>query len=130
MKINYFILKTTIFFVIACVSCRNDKNCLLYEQAFVSKVEGSSNGQINQEISLQVYFGCNNGCAQFGNFEENISGNTRTIIVNARYEGCFCIQIAPTLIETYKFKTSQAGTYYLKFLQRNNTYLTDTLTIQ
>ncbi len=94
-----------------------------YERAFVSKVEGSTTGQVNQEIALQVYFGCHNGCGQFGNFEENISANTRTIIVNAKYEGCVCTQEVPVRIGSYKFKTSQAGIYYLKFLKESNTYL-------
>lgn len=112
------------------MGCAKDKVCLSYEQAFVGHVDGNSIGQINQEINFQVSFGCHNGCGQFGHFEEIVSGNTRTIIVNAKYEGCACTQDAPSRTATYKFKTSQAGTYLLKFQQANNTFLTDTLTVQ
>lgn len=108
---------------------KKDNKCLSYKQAFVSKVEGSKTGKVNQVMTFQVYFGCNSGCGQFGSFDENISGNTRTIIVEAKYEGCFCTMDAPTRVTTYSFTPSQPGTYYLKFLKFNNAYLIDTLIV-
>jgi hypothetical protein len=121
------------FSMIVLTSCNkdsNNKDCLSYEPAFVGIVEGPSTGQVNEEINFQVIFGVHNGCGQFGSFEESSEGNSRTISVTAKYEGCGCTNDAPGRIGTYKFKTSQAGTYYLKFLQVNNVYLIDTLTIQ
>lgn len=85
---------------------------------------------VNQEIILTVSFGCYNGCGQFGSFDEVISGNATTITVNAKYEGCICTQDAPIRQTTYKFKKSQAGTFDLKFLQAENTYLIHTITVQ
>src|SRR5688572_10923780 len=114
-------------FTISFGSCSKnniDKDCLEYTRAFVSKVEGPSTGQINQEVNFQVYFGVHNGCGQFGNFEESIEANSRLIKVIAKYEGCICTQDAPGRIGDYKFRTSQTGTYFLKFLQVNNNYLT------
>lgn len=71
-----------------------------------------------------------NGCGQFGSFTENKQGKTITLGVIAKYEGCICTEIAPILNEIYTFKTIEQGTYYLKFLQKDNNYLVDTLVIQ
>lgn len=117
---------TTLF-----TSCGKSNNkCLSYEQAFVSKVDGSKTGKVNQIMTFQVYFGCHSGCGQFSSFNENVVGNTRTIIVTAKYEGCFCTTDAPTRMATFSFTPSQPGIYYLKFLKFSNTYFVDTLTIQ
>ena len=69
-------------------------------------------------------------CVQFDNFEENISGNTTIINVIAKYEGCICNEIAPTLKTSYKFKKLQTETYELKFLKDDNSYLTHTILVQ
>ena len=96
----------------------------------MTKIEGANSALVNQEIILTVSFGCYSGCGQFGNFNEVISGNTTTISVNAKYEGCICTQDAPIRQTTYKFKKSQTGTFDLKFLQTENTYLTHTIIVQ
>ena len=130
IKMKHLIFFALLFIEISYISCSKEHNCLSYEKAYVTKVDGNSNGHINEELILQVYFGCHNSCGQFGNFEESTSGNTRLIVVNAKYEGCACTDIAPEKSTTYKFKTSQAGTYYLKFYRTDSTYLIDTLSIQ
>lgn len=113
-------------------SCNKNHNgsCLSFTKAPVTKIEGANSASVNQELVLTVSFQCFNGCGQFGNFDEVISGNTTTITVNAKYEGCICTQDAPIRQITYKFKKSQQGTFDLKFLQTENTYLTHTITVQ
>ncbi|MCD6010796.1 MAG: hypothetical protein K0Q79_658 [Flavipsychrobacter sp.] len=125
LRIAGMLLITALF-----TNCGKDNNkCLSHEQAYVSKVEGNKTGKVNQVMTFQVYFGCNSGCGQFGSFDENLSGNTRTVIVKAKYEGCICTADAPTRVATYSFTPSQPGTYYLKFLKTPNAYSTDTVTI-
>ena len=118
--------------IIIQMSCqkKSTENCSSTEQAFIGKVDGIKSGNVNQEIPFTVYFGLNNGCGKYGTVIENISGNTRTISVNATYIGCACTLMAGVISTNYIFKTTQAGTYYLKFLQGNNTFITDTLIIQ
>ena len=108
----------------------NEDECIEYKQAPVTLTNTPSTGQINSDILINVSFGCINGCGQFGSFEETCQGNTLTIKVIAKYEGCICTQEAPIRQTTYTFSTAEQGTYYLKFLQNNNNYLTDTLIIQ
>ncbi|MBI3719288.1 MAG: hypothetical protein HY252_11950 [Sphingobacteriales bacterium] len=128
-----FIITTWSFLIIVYLSgCEKKDNtrCLSYKKAGVTKIEGPTTGFVNQDIDLIISFGCISGCGQFGNFEQISNGDTTTINVIAKYEGCICTQEAPTRQTTYKFKATQPGTYYLKFLQVERTYLTDTIRIQ
>ncbi|MBS1752883.1 MAG: hypothetical protein R2765_12490 [Ferruginibacter sp.] len=134
MTDNKFIISTFFAFIIVCfLSCDktpDDNKCLSYTQAPVTKVEGPNTGNVNQDINLIVSFGCFNGCGQFGKFEQTSDGDTTTINVIAKYEGCICTQDAPIRQTTYKFKATQPGIYFLKFLQTEKAYLTDTIQIQ
>jgi hypothetical protein len=120
--------------IIVSVGCNkkneNNSKCLSFTKAPVTKIEGANSALVNQEVILTVSFGCYNGCGQFGNFNEVISGNSTVITVNAKYEGCICTQDLPIRQTIYKFKKSQTGTFDLKFLQTENIYLTHTITVQ
>lgn len=131
MTRNLIILTSLFSFCIFLLACKKTKEapCLSYIQAPVTNVTGPVTGAVNQPITLSVYFGCFNGCGQFNNFEKTSSGNTTTINVIAKYEGCICTQVAPILQTSYNFQASQAGTYELKFLE-NDTYLTHTIVVQ
>ena len=121
------------FFFIPLFSCDKQKDvqdCLSFTKAPITKIEGGNDALVNQEVGLTVSFGCFNGCGQFGNFEQTSNGDTTTINVIAKYEGCLCTQDVPLRQATYKFKVTQTGTYYLKFLQTGKTYLTDTIRVQ
>ncbi|MBS3921993.1 MAG: hypothetical protein KGZ37_02445 [Nitrosarchaeum sp.] len=125
-----FLYFSIIITLLGCNKKNEDKACLSFTKAPVTKVEGANTALVNQEIILTVSFGCYNGCGQFGNFDEASTGNTTTITVNAKYEGCICTQDAPIRQTMYKFKKSQTGTFNLKFLQTENTYLTHTIIVQ
>jgi hypothetical protein len=123
------------FLIVTLLGCTkkhedDSKTCLSFNKAFVTKIEGANSTLVNQDVFLTVSFGCYNGCGQFGNFNEVINGNATAITVNAKYEGCICTQDAPIRQTTYKFKKSQAGSYDLKFLQAENTYLIHTIIVQ
>ena len=132
-KRNFIIFTCLVFSILVLSSCnktQDDNKCLSYIKAPVIKVEGPNTGLVNQDINLTVSFGCFNGCGQFENFEQTSNGDTTTINVIAKYEGCLCTQDVPIRQATYKFKVTQTGTYYLKFLQTGKTYLTDTIRVQ
>jgi len=120
----------SIILLTSCIKKKEEDKCLSYAKAPVTKIEGATTASVNQELNLTISFICFNGCGQFGNVEETISGNTTTIVVNAKYAGCICTQDVPTRTTLYKFKKSQAGTYELKFLQTENNYLTHTIIVQ
>lgn len=116
--------------ILGCNKKQEDRLCLSFNKAPVTKIVGANTASVGQEIILTVSFICNNGCGQFSNFEESTSGNTTNITVNAKYEGCVCTQDLPVRETGYKFKRSQAGTYDLKFLQNENNYLNHTIIVQ
>jgi hypothetical protein len=129
-----FTLSSILVFTIQLSSCSKSKEddalCTSFSIGTVTKVEGPKTATVNQTIALNVYFTCFNGCGNFGNYEQTVSGNTSTIKVMAKYQGCICTQDIPARQSLYNFSAAQAGTYYLKFLQANDLYLIDTITVQ
>ncbi len=120
------------FLFISLLGCNKipDGKCVSFAKAPVTGIDGANTALVNQEIILTVSFSCNNGCGQFENFDEVISGNTTTITVNAKYVGCICTQDLPIRQAIYKFKRSQPGTFDLNFFQSDNTFLTHTIIVQ
>ena len=102
---------------------------MIYTKAAVIEVNGPNTAMVNQELDIIASFGVSNGCGRFDKFEETISGNTIALVLNAKYEGCLCTQIAPVLSAIYKFKKSQKGTYILKFWQ-GDSYVDHTIVIE
>ena len=115
---------------LSCSRKHHSNNCISYNQAPVSNIEGPKSGSVNQVIDITVSFDCINGCGQFGRFEQTSKDNTTLIKVIAKYEGCVCTDNMPTLQSIYKFKAKKSGTYLLKFLQADNVYLTDTIVVK
>jgi hypothetical protein len=113
-----------------CTKKNRDSGCLSYQLAPVTKITGPDSGYVNQDISLIVSFGIFNGCGKFGNVEQTQNADTTFIKLNAKYEGCICTQLAGTMDTTFSFRANHAGIYFLKFLQPDQSYLTDTLFIQ
>lgn len=121
------------FLLIFLVSCKKDNepdNCISFTTAPVVSVTGPNTATVNEEIDIIVNYGIINGCGGFSNIDEVITGNTTTIKVNAKYEGCVCTQVASTFSTIYKFKKLVAGSYDLKFLLADNTYLTHTIVVE
>lgn len=120
-------------FVVGLLSCgkSNDNACSIsYSNAPVTNIQGPNSGLVNQDLDLSVLFTCFNSCGRFGRIEENSNADTTTIKVIARYEGCSCLDVLSGGQAIYKFRATRAGTYYLKFWQGENSYLTDTITIR
>ena len=125
-----FLFFSLIVTLLGCNKKNENSACLSITKAPVTKIEGANTALVNQEILLTVSFGCFNGCGQFLDFNEVITGNATTITVKAKYEGCICTQDLPIRQTTYKFKKSQTGTFELKFQQSENTYLSHTIIVQ
>ena len=133
MKSNkwVFISLATLFSIIAsCNKAKIVKSCIQYKNAAVTKIEGPTSGNVNQVLNLTVFFGCFNGCGQFGSFEQTTTGNLTTINVIAKYEGCICTQDAPIRQTVYNFKATEPGVYNINFEQTQGSYLTHTIIIQ
>lgn len=99
-----------------------------FDKSVITNVEGPS-GTVGQEIILQVTLQGNNGCAVSGQLQESVEGNTRTIKGKVIYQGEVCHQALVSIVKNYTFKASTAGTYELKFLKIDNTFITHTITV-
>lgn len=107
-----------------------DQVCISYEHANVISANVPTSGNLNQTIPINITFGIYNGCGGFGNITETNSGNTKTITVNAKYEGCYCTQVIGEVQTTYNFIPTTTGNHIIKFLQPNGNFLTYNINIQ
>lgn len=122
------ILSILLFWIMSC-SKEQDSNCIENKIAYVTLINSPSTGSVNQNITIEVSFGVNNGCGNFGKFIETQNGNTKTIEVEAKYEGCVCTQDAPTRKTNYVFKAQNSGNYILKFKSSATEFITANLMI-
>lgn len=115
------------------VACSNDDNgsgnCISYSQAYVDSVEEIENADAAGFL-FKVRFTVMNGCGDFGSFEETVSGNTRTIAINAKYEGCVCTEATEIKETVYSFIPTAPGTYTLRFLNTEDTFITKMVTVE
>ena len=123
--LSCYIVSTLIF-----SACKKQRLvCIGYTTAYVTEVTGPNTMLVDQEADFVVKSYLTDGCGKFENLEATSNEYTLTIRLNAKYEGCVC---TANLIEgetTYKFKPTKGGVYYLKYVQPNNTYFIDTVTV-
>ena len=126
------IVLITIMFVVAlsCEKNEENENCLEYKNSFVLNIDAPSNGTVNEDIIIEVFFSVINGCGNFNKFIEVENGNTTTIEVQAKYEGCFCTHAVETRSINYIFSTQTAGDYEFKFKSGENEFITAIITVE
>jgi spore germination protein YaaH len=128
-------LKFFLWCVILLISlngCKKDnsgKECIGYSNAQITEIKGSNVTSAGQEIDLTISYFFFNGCGKFESLESITNGNTTTIRVIAKYEGCVCPEVLVKGEKVYSFKASQPGIYLLKFLQPNKSILEYTITV-
>ena len=112
--------------------CKKDnsgKECIGYSNAQITEVKGSNSTSAGQEIDLSISYFFLNGCGNFESLESITNGNTTTIRVIAKYEGCVCPEVLVWGEKVYTFKASEPGIYLLNFLQPNKSILEYTITV-
>ncbi|AVR46764.1 hypothetical protein C7S20_16680 [Christiangramia fulva] len=130
-KRNILILFLSIFFFIACSEDDNEEECINYDDvAKVTNVEAPATATVNEVVSVNVTFQVKNACGEFAQFDESIDGTTRTIAVEAVYEGCACAQVITTKTATYEFTPEVTGEYVLKFQTAPNEFIEKTITVE
>ncbi len=107
-----------------------DQVCVSYEQAPVISANVPATGKLNEIIPIEINFTTRNSCGSFDSVSETTSGNTKTITIKAKYEGCFCFQSISNFKTIYNFKATTTGTYTLRFLQATGGFLNYTINIQ
>ena len=115
---------------ISCVESETEDMCTYTEVGGIISVTGSSIGEVNETINLEVKFGVGNGCGQFNKFiEPDFVGNEKIIKVETIYIGCICTHDAPIRTVNYEFETSTNGVYNLKFKKSLGGYIIHEITI-
>jgi hypothetical protein len=111
-------------------SCEKEevKNSDIVKSAII-KAEGPTSGTVGQEIALQITLQGNNGCAVSGELQESADGNTRTIKGTVTYKGEICHQALVSVTKIYTFKANTAGTYNLKFVKADDTFISHTIIV-
>lgn len=114
------------------VSCNKDDigtDCFAYSNAHITEVKGLNSTSVNQEIELTIAYYFYNGCGKFERLDSFSNGNTTTVSIVGKYEGCVCPDILVGGQKVYTFKASQPGMYTLNFLQPNKSILVYTITV-
>jgi hypothetical protein len=128
-------MKTTTSVIIALAfvgaSCVKDNanDCIEYRQSTISNVIVPDTISVNQESKIKVTVLCGSGCATFNKFEETNSGFTKSVKAIVKYEGCECTQIASFVDTGFVFKPTAPGTYLFRFIQEDNSVITDSAVV-
>ncbi len=104
------------------------RTCISTIYAPAIEVTGPTTATVNQEVDFVVKFKIENSCGSFLGFAES-NGWPRQVAATVRYNGCDCNEVATTVTRNYKFKSTVAGEYVLKFLTANSQYITKTITV-
>jgi len=132
MKIKYVSFLVSLFLATLILnSCGKSyiESCKSTIHTTLSTVSGGDSIRMNSLKSLDVYFDTYNGCGQFSHFEETSNGNTKTIKVFAKYDGCICTQVVKTVREAYNYTVPQTGIYIFDFVQPDNSHIIHTVTV-
>src|SRR5690554_2610198 len=115
--------------LVGCNKENSDDNCIEHEIAHLTSVNAPSTGVVNEAVEIEVNFNIKNSCGSFIGFEESNNGNSRTIKVNNKYEGCICMEVLEMKTVIYTFKAVGAGEYELKFMSGEDDYIAVVITI-
>ncbi len=96
----------------------------------ILKVEGPTTGSINQTISLDVTYPTSSGCDMVTEFLSDRHRNSFLIKAFGYTTDGFCTQAAVPMVIEYEFSSSEAGTFELKFIKKDNTTINHSITIE
>jgi hypothetical protein len=131
MKTKLFFLLVIAATLISCsVKDTELNNCISFKKEFVTKVTAPLTAKPDESVAIEVQFVVNNGCGSFRRFIETGDLYSKTIEVEARYEGCYCIQIMMEITETYYFIAGSSGNYELKFRSGDNEFIIVNITVE
>lgn len=128
-KKSIFILILSMLIFTGC-SEDNEPECVNYEEmAQVTSVEAPETATVNEPVDVTVNFDVQNSCGEFASFDESITGTTRTIAVEAIYDGCSCAQVITSRTITYTFTPESTGDHVLRFQKAPDQFVEVTITV-
>lgn len=109
--------------------CGIPSPCLSFSHAPVITAAVPLTGIVNNSISIPITFSVNNGCGSFGNITETNVGNTKTLVVNAKYLGCVCTLAMGEIQTSYNFTPTTIGNQIIKIAQPDGNFLSYSINI-
>jgi hypothetical protein len=123
-----FLFVVLIFLTSGCIKSANDTSAVLVRWN-VTKVEGPNTGLVNQDISLTVYYPTSSGCDIFDKFEQSAQGNVISVKAFGHTDTGFCTQVALERTVIFNFQPNSTGIFEIRFINKDNSYLTHNLII-
>ena len=116
-------------FTLLIISC-NKNDDVIFVHWNITKVEGPGTGNINQQIALTVYWPYGSGsCDVLDKFVETKQGNIIYIKAYGHTTSGICTADAGIKTKIYDFLSASAGTFELRFVNRDNTFISHTIVI-
>ncbi len=129
--IYLWIMKLGIGFLILILgSCKITDNCARTEIARITKLTCPKEISLGQTAGIEIEFGIGNGCGSFKEIKSVQTGNYLQLEIINSFTGCTCTELYQMGRKVFPFTPTQKGTYYIQYLLKENSYLTDTLLVK
>lgn len=128
------IILSVLFLVTVFFSCSSDDDQPIdkstTKSAFVTEIRGPESGKVNDELSYEIFFTADNECGQFDRYSEVIINKVKGLQVEVRYPAEACSRQVPTSkIVVFKFKSTEKGTFEIKFKKSKTEFITRTVVV-
>jgi hypothetical protein len=127
MKPTLFLILFSFIFSLSCD--RNDPEEINSIQWNITKVEGASSGSLDENISLKAYYQTASGCDIFDRFEQTGQDRVFSIKAYGHTADMICTAQAVERSSFFYFVPTMSGIYEFRFINRDNTVIRHTLTI-
>lgn len=119
----------TVFF-----SCNSDDDQPIdkstTKSAFVTEIRGAESGKVNEELSYEIFFAADNECGEFDRYSEVMIDKVKGLQVEVKYPAEACSKQVPvSKFTVFKFKTTEKGTFEIKFKKSKTEFITHTVII-
>ncbi len=101
-----------------------------YRHWLVESVAGGGTINVNDTLPLTVFWPYSNGCDLVDKFEENRKSSVIYIKAMGYNRGGICTMDAGIKATSYKFVAPSAGTYELRFLRPDSSFIAHTVQVQ
>lgn len=120
---NTFVIALICFLISSCCSKDEERDCIYDIELLTTEVSVASSGTINVPLIFKVKLSYHNGCGNFSEFREKITGNNIEVIAKGENRGCICTEAFIQFEKYYVFTPKQTGTYSFKFKSAKDTYI-------
>ena len=128
MKLQVYITGLILILLVSCTKSSSEHYTSV--QWNMNRVEGDTTCKIDQTIILTVYYPTSSSCDIFDRFENTTQDHYFSYKAYGHTETSkFCTEAAIEKSVKVKFIPISAGSYELRFINKDNSYFTHTITV-